>query len=208
MAPRANHDSLELIHCRGHGSATRNLSGVIICPATRTAVIRRTPSPCAIIRIVRGKSIFSVHKVAGFPTRLVRDGMGCFLSGFHGNLRGHDAAVKPQREKAVAARGAAVGGRAEKPKNPGEHSHAVLAGNSLHVQVPAHSAVHVADVPDGSGPRIKTQVAGAATPGAQSGNSNRVVFDTASARAARTVAMTGRTKQIHFTPGKSGKKNT
>jgi len=40
-------DHSRFVHCRGHGSATRNLSGVIICPARRTAVIRRTPSPLA-----------------------------------------------------------------------------------------------------------------------------------------------------------------
>jgi hypothetical protein len=40
-----NSDNSRFAHCRGHGSATRNLSGVIICPAKWTAVIRRTPSP-------------------------------------------------------------------------------------------------------------------------------------------------------------------
>jgi hypothetical protein len=40
-----NSDSSRFAHCRGHGSATRNLSGVIICPAKWTAVIGRTPSP-------------------------------------------------------------------------------------------------------------------------------------------------------------------
>ncbi len=40
-----NSSDSRFAHCRGHGSATRNLSGVIICPANRTAVIRRTPSP-------------------------------------------------------------------------------------------------------------------------------------------------------------------
>jgi hypothetical protein len=42
-----NFSHFRFAHCRGHGSATRNLSGVIICPAKRTAVIRRTPSPLA-----------------------------------------------------------------------------------------------------------------------------------------------------------------
>jgi hypothetical protein len=40
-----NSDNSRFAHCRGHGSATRNLSGVIICPAKWTAVLRRTPSP-------------------------------------------------------------------------------------------------------------------------------------------------------------------
>ena len=44
-SPARNSENPRFAHCRGHGSATRNLSGVIICPAKWTAVIRRTPSP-------------------------------------------------------------------------------------------------------------------------------------------------------------------
>ncbi len=65
------------MHCRGHDSATITSSGVIICPvrevrarreptSVRTAVIRRTPSPPFMIRIILRKSISARYN---FPER-------------------------------------------------------------------------------------------------------------------------------------------
>ena len=110
-------------------------------------------------------------------------------------LRGNNAAVNPKREEAIPARSAAIRGSAKEAVHPTEHAHSMLARNALHVQVAAHSAMHVPDVSDGSGPGVKTQVADPATPGTKPGHSHHIIFDTAATRAARTVAMTGRTKQ-------------
>ena len=78
-----------------------------------------------------------------------------------------NAAVNPKGKKAVPARRAPVGGNAEQTKRPGEHPGAMLAGNSRQIHVSAHSTVHVMNVTDGSRPRVKTQIAAAAPPGAQ-----------------------------------------
>ena len=129
-------------------------------------------------------------------------------SGFHGLLRGYDAAVNPKREKAIPAWGAAVRGSAKKALHPAQHAHSVLARNALHVQVAAHSAMHVPDISDGGRPGEKARVTGPATPGPQSSHSHEVVLDTSSPGPSGTVAVTDRTKQIFFTPGKSSEKNT
>ena len=126
--------------------------------------------------------------------------------GFHGLLRGYDAPVNPKREKAIPARGAAIGGKAEQAEQPGEHAHSMLARNALQVHVAAHSAMHIPDISDGSRPGIKARVASSAAPGPQPCHSHQVVLDTSSAGPAGTVAMTDRTKQIFFTPGKSAKR--
>jgi hypothetical protein len=61
---------------------------------------------------------------------------------------GHNTPVGANREKAIPAGRAAIGGhmkRTEKPCHPG---HPVLAGNALKIHVPAFSAVHKPDVTD------------------------------------------------------------
>lgn len=184
--------ALDSVHCRGHGSATRNLSGVIICPAKRTAVIRRTPSPQVIIRGAERKSTFGCRHVPQRQTVSVGHGMR-FRTRFYGALCGHDAPVNPQREKTIAAGGAAIGGKAKQTKHPSQWAHAVLAGDALQVQVAAQSAMHVPNVSDGSSPGKKAGIAGLAAPGTQSAESHHVVLHTASAGSAGAVAMTDRT---------------
>ncbi len=159
----------------------------------------------SIIRFAEWKSTLSLRHVPGEKTVLVRDGMR-FRPGFHGLLRGHDAAVNPKGEKAIPARSATIRGSAKQAVHPGEQAHPMLARNALQVHVAAHSAVHVGDISDRSRPGVKARVAGSATPGAQPCHSCQVILDSSSARTAGTVAMTDRTQQILFTPGKSIKR--
>jgi hypothetical protein len=165
------------------------LSGVIICPAKRTAVIRRTPSPCAIIRSRQGKSTIPLPAVPKLKTRLLRDGMR-FRAGLHGVLRGNNAAVNTEGKKAIPARRTAIGGDAKEKEQPGEHAHSMVARNSRQIQVAAQFAMHVADVSDGSRPGVKASVARTAAPRAQPGHSHEVILHSASAGTAGTVAMT------------------
>jgi hypothetical protein len=193
-----NSSDLLLAHCRGHGSATRNLSGVIICPAKRTAVVRRTPSPLGIIRFKGRKSTFRFTPGMEDNTALLGDGVRIRLR-LHGLFRGHNAAVNPEREEAIPAGRAAIRGGAKEAVHPTQHAHSVLARNALHVQVAAHRAMHVPDVSDGSGPGVEARVADSATPWAQPGHADQIIFRTAPTRPAWTVAMTDRTKQV-FSP--------
>jgi hypothetical protein len=179
-------------HCRGHGSATRNLSGVIICPAKRTAVIRRTPSPLTIILFTRWKSTFGFSCVPDGKTSLVRKGMR-LGSRFQGVLRWNNAAVNPEGKKPIAARRAAIGGGAKQPKQPAKHAHPVLARNSRQIQVAALFAVHIPAVPNRSRPGEKTGFAGPATPGPQPSHTRNVVLHASPAGTAGTVAMAYRT---------------
>src|SRR5580704_18561537 len=70
--------------------------------------------------------------------------------------------------------------------------------NTRHVQIAAHSAMHIPDIFNGGCPGEKTRVADSAAPGAQPCHSRQVVVETSSAGAAGTVAMTDRTQQIMF----------
>jgi hypothetical protein len=114
----------------------------------------------------------------------------------HGAVRGCDPAIDPKREKAVPARCAAVGGKAQQPKRPGEHAHPMLARNALQVHVSAHFAMHVPDITHGSGPGVKARIASPATPWAQPCQPHQVVLYTASAGTSEAVAMAGRTQQF------------
>jgi hypothetical protein len=152
----------------------------------RTAVIRRTPSPFAIIRFARGKSTFGFRYVPELKSALVRDGVRLH-NRFHGLLRGNDAAVNLKGEKTIPARSAAVRGNAKQSKNPGEQSHPVLARNTLQIHVAAQSAVHVPDISDGSRPGEKTRVANSAAPRPQPYHSRQIVLGAAPARPPRTV---------------------
>lgn len=192
----------------GHGSAARTSPGVIICPAKRTAVIGRTPSPIAIIRFAVRKSTARARGCVGGKRRrrLARDGMRFRPLRFYGTRGRNNAPVEPEREKTVAAGGAAIRGHAEKTKQPGQHAHAVLAGNALQIHVAAQAAMHKPDIADGSGPGKKAGIAGLAAPGTQPRNAQHIVFRAASTGAAGAVAMTGRAYQIHFPPGKSAER--
>ena len=110
-------------------------------------------------------------------------------------LPGHDAPVRPQRKKSVPARSATIRGKAKHPEQPGHPARPVLAGNALQVHVPAHPAMHKPDVANGRRPRIKPQIAAAASPRTQQRHPNHVVEQAASSGAPRTVAMTGGTNQ-------------
>lgn len=191
----------------GHGSAARISPGVIICPAIRTAVIGRTPSPVPMIRFAQWKSTARYVRVPAGKTTLVRNSLR-FRPLLHGLLRRNNAAVEPERKETVAAGGAAVRRHAKKTKDPGQHAHAVLAGNALQIHVAAQAAVHKPDVADGSRPGVKAGIAGLATPGTQPRDSQHVVFDTASAGAAGVVAMTDRTYQNSLHPWEVCEKNT
>jgi hypothetical protein len=74
----------------------------------------------------------------------------------------------------------------------------MFARNTRHVQIAAHSAMHIPDIFNGGCPGEKTRVAGATTPGAQPCHTRQIVVETSSAGAAGTVAMTDRTQQIIF----------
>lgn len=188
------------VHRRGHDSATRNLSGVIICPAIRTAVIRRTPSPFGIIRLARWKSTFGLRRVPHGKTELLWDA-GRLRLRFQGLLRGYDTAVNAKREKAIAARGAAVSRGAKQAVHPGQQANPMVAGNARQIHVSALFAVHVPKISDGSRPGVKARIAGSAAPGAQLGRSYQEVLGASSAGTAGTVAMTERAQQIFFSPG-------
>jgi hypothetical protein len=108
---------------------------------------------------------------------LVWNGLRLHLC-LHGLFRGYDTAVDPKREKTIATRCAAIGWNPHEPKHPGEHAHTVFAGNALHIEVAAQSAVHIIDVLDGSGPGVKPNVTYAAPPGTQSRHADHVILDT------------------------------
>ncbi len=139
--------------------------------------------------------------------RLARDGLR-FRPLLHGSGRRNNAAVEPERKETVAAGGAAIRRHAKKAKDPGQHAHAVLAGNALQIHVAAQAAMHKPDIADGSRPGVKAGIAGLAAPGTQPRDSHRVVFDTASAGAAGAVAMTDRTYQNSLHPWEVCEKNT
>jgi len=125
---------------------------------------------------------------------------------FQGLLRRNDAAVNPKGEESIAARCAPIRGSAKQTIHPGESAHSMLARNTRQVHVAAPFAMHVPDISDGSRPGVKPRVAGSATPGAQPRHSRQVVLDTSSSGSAGTVAMTSRTQQIFFPPGKGCKR--
>jgi hypothetical protein len=110
-------------------------------------------------------------------------------------LGGHNAPVHPNRKKTIPTESATVGGKMKQAEQPGKSSHSVFAGNALQVHIPAHSAVHESHILDRDGPGIKTQVAGAATPGPQQQIPKQIVLSAAPSGAPRTVAMTGWTNQ-------------
>ena len=60
----------------------------------------------------------------------------------------------------------------KQPEQPGKRACSVLAGNALEIHVAAHSAVHIPNIRDGNGPRIKPQIATPAAPGPQHGDPN------------------------------------
>jgi hypothetical protein len=102
--------------CRTHDSATRSLSGVIICPVKGTAVVRRTPSPWVIIRFAPGKSTLSwqdshswLSCQASRPTTLRGDSVGK-----NGAIPGRDEI--PSLVRRAVAWGQ-CGGKPEKRKN-------------------------------------------------------------------------------------------
>ena len=114
--------------------------------------------------------------------------------------QGNNAAIGSERKKPVAARRAAIRGRAKKTKHPGKRAHAVLAGNALQIHVPAHLAMHVPDVTERSGPGVKAGIAYLAAPGAHPGHANEVILHAAPTGTAGTIAMADRAEQEAFTP--------
>ena len=101
--------------------------------------------------------------------------------GFHRHLRGNNSPVNSNREKAIPARRASVGGQSQEPEQPGKRAGSVLARNAGQVQIAAHFAVHIADIGDGCGPGIKAQITRPAAPRAQPCEPHPVVFETSSA---------------------------
>jgi len=81
-----------------HDSATGSLSGVIICPAKGTAVMRRTPSPSLILR--RGKKKSTLLDPSLFHFRTLRNGQ--------------DGAIRIFRRRDAA--GPQCGGKSERKK--------------------------------------------------------------------------------------------
>jgi hypothetical protein len=110
-------------------------------------------------------------------------------------LPGHDALINAEGKKSVPARSATIGGKSQQAEQPGHYAISVLAGNALQIHVPAHSAMHITDIPDGSRPRIKPQIAAPTAPWPQKCYPDQVVLQAAPSRSARTVAMTDGTYQ-------------
>jgi hypothetical protein len=160
----------------------------------RTAVIGRTPSPSAIIRFPRSKSILGGPKRKRRRKQLaeksVRD--HCWLRGL---LSGNDAAINAKGEKAVAARRAAIGWRSQQTKDPGERAHSVFARDALQIQVAARPAVHVPHVAERRRPGVKARVAHLATPGTHPCNAYDVILEAAPPGTAWAVTLADRTEQ-------------
>ena len=115
-------------------------------------------------------------------------------------LRGYDGPEGTDREEAVAAWSATIGGEVQQAEEPGECARSVFAGNALEVHIPAHNAMRVPDVGHGDGPGIESRIATPATPGAQQRDPDEIVFDALPPGTTGTVAMTDGTQQLCFTP--------
>ncbi len=93
-------------------------------------------------------------------------------------------------------------------EQPGKRPRSIFVGNPLEIHVAALSAMHMQDIGDGNGPRIKSIIASPAAPRPQQGNPNQIVLHTPPVRTAGSVAMTGRTQQFSFSPGRTREKHT
>jgi len=160
----------------------------------RTAVIRRTPSPFSSYGLAQRSQLNPI--IAGYASinSCVTDWIGS-SSCLDRVLRRYNTAVDPDREKAVPAWRAAVSRKAKQAEQPRKGARAMLAGNTLQIHVPAHPAVHESNIGDRGSPGVKSQVAATAPPRPQEYNSAQIVLHAASAGAASTITMTGRTKQ-------------
>ena len=182
-----------------HDSATRSLSGVIICPANRTAVIWRTPSPFSSYGQPNKSQAGGMMDCGVQTNSLMWDRLRLHLC-FRRILDGHNAPIGADREKAVPARSAPIGGKMKQPEQPGERACPVLAGNALEIHVAALAAMRVPNIRDGNGPRIKTQIAAPAAPGPQQSDPNQIVLHAPPAGTARGCRYDRPGKAILFLP--------
>jgi hypothetical protein len=93
-------------------------------------------------------------------------------------------------------------------EEPGKRARSMLARNTLEVHVAAQSAMRESEIRKGNSPGIKSRIATSATPRPQQSGADDIVLHTPPARTSGTVAMTDRTKQFCFSPGKPLKKHT
>jgi hypothetical protein len=121
-------------------------------------------------------------------------------------LRGYDGAEGTDREEAVAAWSATIAGEVKQAEEPGECARSMLSGNALEVHVAAHYAMRVSGIRHGNGPGIESRIATPATPGAQQGHPDQIIFDALPPRTTGTVAMTDGTQQLCYTPGGPAKR--
>jgi hypothetical protein len=89
---------------------------------------------------------------------------------FHFVLRGYDGPEGTDREEAVPAWSATIGGEVQQAEEPGECARSMLSGNALEVHIAAHYAMRVPDVGHGNGPGIESRIATPAAPGPQQRN--------------------------------------
>jgi hypothetical protein len=120
-------------------------------------------------------------------------------------LNRHDAPVGTDREEAIPAGSATIGGKMKQAEQPGKRARSMLAGNPLEIKVTAHCAMRVPGIGDGDGPRIKSLIATPAAPGPQQSGPDRIVLHTPPPRTTGTVTKTRRAKQFCFSPGKACK---
>jgi hypothetical protein len=179
-----------------HNSATRSLSGVIICPAFGQRLYGELHR-----RFTKSDTQFAHPNRHAETNSLMQHGMGFhtwFLRCSHGTRRGHNTPVHPYGKKAIPARSATIRRSAKQTEEPSETKHtlAVFTGNALQIHVATHSTMHVGDITERSRPRIKPPLATPASPGTQECDPDNIVLHTASARTMGTVTLTGRTKQV------------
>ena len=132
---------------------------------------------------------------------------GGMCSRVYRRLRGHNAPVDPEGEKAVPARSAPIRRKLQQAEQQGKCACAMLTRNTGQVHVAAHSAVDVCNVADGSRPRIEAQIACLAAPGTQPCQAGKIIVDTTPSRSAGAVALTVRTKQGSSLPGSSAREH-
>src|SRR6202022_1673223 len=123
-------------------------------------------------------------------------------------LYGDDALVRTDREEAVPARSAAIGGKMKHAEEPGKGARSMLARNPLEVHVAAQSAVCESEIHNGNSPGIKSRIATPATPRPQQSGADDIVLHTPPAGTTGTVAMTDRQRHFFFSPETPFKRDT
>lgn len=132
---------------------------------------RQSPSRQRVTSVVSQRELSIAH-----AQQLETVAPGKALSGWGLGMDGRNAAVEPQREEAVTARGAAVSRKmqqAEEPEKPALGY--VIAGDALQVQIAATLAVRILLISQGHRQGVEAQLATPAAPGARTYKSDKQV---------------------------------